>query len=452
MVIPVFTIDMPVYFKLLELRLNAFNPARCMIPFLALVLALAGPVMADRDAAEMNQPGRINAADQVDKPYLLLISIDGFRWNFADLQDTPAIDRIAALGLKAEALQPVFPTLTFPNHYSIATGVRPASHGIVANEFPNEDGTHWYHYKDRSTVQDGRWYLAEPIWVTAEKQGMVSAAYFFVGTEADVAGVRPSHWRAFDAAVSGEERVAQVLSWLSEPPETRPHLITLYFEDVDEYTHRNGPGSAESLEAIRRVDAQLQLLLDGIGKLAHGNEVYVLLVSDHGQASYNSAEPTLVLDRIIDLEGTRSVDGGPYVFIHFEEVDVNRAERMRDVINGHWTCGSALLPTQAPAGWKMGSSARYPDLIVLAEPGCSVLSTADKQNKITPGDHGWSPEMREMRGIFYAMGPRIPPGLQIGVVQATDIYPLMLSILGLPAPHAMEGDPDKLPSLLMPAH
>jgi arylsulfatase A-like enzyme len=423
-----------------------------MIPrlFLTMALSLITPALSFGGQTGGAGSGGVNAAEQLDKPYLLLVSIDGFRWDFADLQDTPAIDRIAENGLKAQALQPAFPTLTFPSHFTIATGVRPASHGIVANEFPNEDGSRWYQYKDRSSVQDGQWYLAEPVWVTAEKQGMVTAAYFFVGTEADVAGVRPTHWRPFDASISGEERVTQVLGWLSEPPETRPHLITLYFEEVDNHTHWSGPGSAESLQAIRHVDAQIQLLLDGIEDLAHGNEVYVLLVSDHGQASYNPEEPTLVLDRIIDLEGTRSVEGGPYVFIHFEEADVNRAERMRDVINEHWTCGRAMLPTQTPPAWKMGSSARYPDLIVLADPGCSVLSTADKQIKISTGDHGWSPEMPEMRGIFYAMGPRIPRGIKIGVVDTTDIYPFMLSILGLPAPHAMEGDPDKLPSLLLP--
>jgi predicted AlkP superfamily pyrophosphatase or phosphodiesterase len=385
-----------------------------MIPrlFLTMALSLITPALSFAGQTGGTGSGGVNAAEQLDKPYLLLVSIDGFRWDFADLQDTPAIDRIAENGLKADALQPVFPTLTFPNHFSIATGVRPASHGIVANDFPNEDGSRWYRYKDRSSVQDGQWYLAEPIWVTAEKQGMVTAAYFFVGTEADVAGVRPTHWRPFDASISGEERVAQVLSWLSEPPETRPHLITLYFEEVDVHTHSSGPGSAESLQAIRRVDAQVQRLLDGIESLPHGNEVYVLLVSDHGQASYNP---------------------------------------MRDVINEHWTCGRAMLPTQSPPAWNMGSSARYPDLIVLADPGCSVLSTADKQNKINTGAHGWSPEMPEMRGIFYAMGPRIPRGIKIGIVDATDIYPLMLSILGLTAPHAMEGDPDKLPSLLLPA-
>jgi hypothetical protein len=418
---------------------------------LALLLSAAAPAMILAGQTGGEGSGRVNAPEQAEKPYLVLVSIDGFRWDFPDLQETPAIDRIAARGIKAEALQPVFPTLTFPNHYTIATGVLPASHGIVANQFPHEDRDRWYHYKDRSSVQDGRWYLSEPIWVTAEKQGMVSAAYFFVGTEADVAGIRPSHWRAFDASISGEDRVQQVLGWLSEPARTRPHLITLYFEDVDDYTHWHGPGSAESLDAIKRVDAQLLQLLDGIERLAHGDEVYVLLVSDHGMAGYDSTRPTLILDQILDLEGALSVEGGPYVFLHFEDLDPGRAEQMRNTINGRWTCGRALLPTEAPPAWKMGSNGRSPDLIVIADAGCSVITTLEKQNKITPGDHGWPPEMPEMRGIFYAMGPRIPPGIQIGVVQAADIYALMLSILGLPAPHQIEGDADWLPSLLLPA-
>jgi len=429
--------------KLLSRRLLL----RC---FLILVLVLVSPLLMPGERANDKGSERVNAADQMEKPYLVLVSIDGFRWDFPDLQNTSALDQLAANGLKAEALQPVFPTLTFPNHYSIATGLLPRNHGIVANEFPHEDGDRWYHYKDRGTVQDGKWYLAEPIWVTAEKQGMVSAAYYFVGTEADVAGVRPSYWYAFDASISGEERVQQVLSWLSEPPLTRPHLITLYFEDVDDNTHWHGPGSVQSLEAIQRVDTWLQLLLDGIKGLAHGKEIYVMLVSDHGMASYRAAEPTLVLDQFINLEGTRIVEGGPYVFIHLDDPDLVRAGQMRDAINRRWTCGRALLPGQAPPAWNLGNNARNPDLIVIANPGCSVISTPQKRNKITPGDHGWPPEMLEMKGIFYAMGLRIPAGMQIGVVQATDIYPLMLSILGLSSPHPVDGNPDWLPSLLLP--
>jgi predicted AlkP superfamily pyrophosphatase or phosphodiesterase len=437
---------MPVYFKNLEPRLNELRLGL----LLALFLALPGLVAAGQDASQTQRHERTNAVEQMGKPYLVLVSIDGFRWDYPELPETPALDRIATMGMRAEALQPVFPTLTFPNHFSIATGVYPASHGIVANEFPHESGNGWYHYKDRSTVQDGRWYQAEPIWVTAEKQGMLTAAYYFVGTEADVAGIRPSSWHVFDASVSGAERVEQVIEWLSEPPETRPHLLTLYFEDVDDDTHWYGPGSPESLEAIRRVDSQLQMLLDGIGNLAHADEVYLVLLSDHGMAAYSEGEPTLVLDQLVSLEGSRSVEGGTYVFLHFEQADRARAERIRNTVNQGWNCGRALLPDEAPSGWRTGSGGRFPDLLLMADPGCAVISTEDRRGKITPGDHGWVPEMPEMRGIFYAMGPRIPAGLRIGVVQATDVYPLMMSILGLTAPHPMEGDSKWLPSLLLP--
>ena len=158
--------------------------------------------------------GGINAPAQRDKPYLILISIDGFRWDYQALYKTPALDRLAAGGVRAESLQPVFPTLTFPNHYSIATGLYPANHGIVANDFPDPDSGDWYQYQIARIVQQGRWYGGEPIWVAAEKNGMVSAAFFFVGTEADIGGVPPTYWNRFDANVSGGTRVKQVLKYV----------------------------------------------------------------------------------------------------------------------------------------------------------------------------------------------------------------------------------------------
>jgi predicted AlkP superfamily pyrophosphatase or phosphodiesterase len=397
----------------------------------------------------------VNALGQRDKPYLVLVSIDGFRWDYPSLVDTPALDRMAAAGLKAEALQPVFPTQTFPNHFSIATGLPPAQHGLVGNDFPDESRTRWYHYKDRATVQDGDWYLAEPIWVTAARQGMVTAAYYFVGTEAPVGGVRPDHWRAFDSEVPPEQRVRQVLDWLAEPPASRPHVITLYFEQVDDHSHWSGPGSAESLRAIRDVDRQLGVLLDGIGALPHGDEVYVLVVSDHGNAAYLPDREPLVLDRLVDLDGVRAVEGGPFVHLYFPPGAGRRAAAARDLINAHWDCGRALLPEDAPAAWNVSASPRFPDLIVLADRGCAVLSTPAMAHKITQGDHGWAPEVPEMRGIFYAVGPRIPPGARPGVLQVTDIHPLMLSILGLeascPPGHVAGAAPDPLSALLLPA-
>ena len=438
---------MPVYCISIERHLNAFRRLRRGLALLLLALSMARPLAAENGAAILEA----NAPEQMGKPYLVLVSIDGFRWDFPDLANTPALDRIAARGMKAEALQPVFPTLTLPNHYSIATGLYPARHGIVANEFPHESGRYWYHYKDRGTVQDGRWYQAEPIWVTAEKHGMRSAAYYFVGTEANVAGVWPSSWHKFDAKTSNADRVAKVLNWLAAPPATRPHVITLYFEDVDDHAHWHGPGSPESREAITRVDGEIGKLLDGIEALDHADEIYVIVLSDHGQAAYLADQPTLVLDEIVSLDGTRSVEGGTYVFVHFEQADPERATELRDAINTRWNCGRALLPSEAPAAWRVLDSPRHPDLLVMADPGCAVLSTEGKQGKITPGDHGWPPEMPEMKGIFYAMGPRIPAGARSGVLNVTDVYPLMMSILELPYPHSIQGDPGLPGSLLSPA-
>lgn len=411
--------------------------------FLFLFLFFTG----DSAAAETGSGGR-NTPVQLNKPYLVLISIDGFRWDYPDLYPTSAINSIAERGLKAEAMQPAFPTLTFPNHYSIATGMLPAHHGLVANIFPGETAGSWYNYKNRTTVQDGNWYLAEPIWVTAEKQGMVTAAYFFVGTEADVQGIRPTHWREFDQSHSGDQRIRQVLRWLAKPAETRPHLVTLYFEEVDVYTHRHGPGSKESIESISRVDEQIGHLLDGIKSLPFAEDVYIVLLSDHGQGRYESQNAVFVLDRHVNLDSARIVDGGSYVFIHFESDDATRAVKTRDSINRLWGCGRAMLPENAPRSWMVKDSARFPDIIVQADPGCAVISTASKSYKVTPGVHGWPPEMPEMRGIFMVSGPGIPAGSKTGVVHVTDIFPLMVKILGLDHPGSIDGDPGRLADLL----
>lgn len=413
-------------------------PDALPVALLILLLVLAGPLAG----------APLNAPEQRDKPYLVLVSIDGFRWDLPTLGETPALDRMAAAGLKAKALQPVFPTQTFPNHFSIATGQLPARHGLVGNEFPDDQRARWYHYKDRATVEDGDWYLAEPIWVTAARQGMVTAAYYFVGTEAPVGGVRPDHWHAFDPNVPGEQRVHKVLEWLGEPPERRPHVITLYFEQVDDHSHWSGPGSAEALQAIRDVDRNIGVLLDGIASLPHGDQIYVLVVSDHGSAAYRPDREPLVLEGLVDLQGVRAVEGGPFVYLYFPPGEAGRAAAARDTINAHWDCGRAMLPQEAPADWGLTGSPRFPDLIVLADGGCAVLSTASMGHKITPGDHGWAPEMPEMRGIFYAIGPRIPPGSRTGVLRVTDIHPLMLSILGLQPAQGAAADP--LSTLLLP--
>jgi len=406
---------------------------------IAVLLLIAGVVHAAGS-------GGVNAPAQRDKPYLVLVSLDGFRWDYPDTGNTPALDRIAAGGVRAERMIPVFPTLTFPNHYSIATGLYPARHRLVGNKFPNADRSAWYSLRDRDAVQDGRWYGGEPVWVAAEKAGMVTAAYYFVGTEAAVQGVPLSYWSPFDASVPGRARVRRVLEWLAMPAESRPHFVTLYFEDVDTATHRYGPGSAEARAAIVRVDGYLGALLDGIAGLPIADRVYVFVVSDHGQLEKKIDDDILVIDELADLHGVDVVDHGAAAFLY--TADAARAGEIHDVINGHWTHGRAYLRSETPPAWQVTAAAGFADVIVQADPGWLVYSTSSRVERRSRGDHGWAPEAPGMHAIFLASGPRLPKGVRTGPIRAVDVYPLMMAVLGLPVTMAIDGDASKLVPLL----
>lgn len=398
--------------------------------------------------AQAGGSGGVNAPGQQHKPYLVLVSLDGFRWDYPARFSTPALDRLAAGGVRAKSLVPVFPTLTFPNHYSIATGLYPAAHGLLGNRFYSADRSRFYSMRDRTSVEDGSWYKGTPIWVAAEQAGMVSAAFFWVGTEAPVDGVRPTHWRRYDGAVPPAERVAQVLDWLRLPAAQRPHMLSLYFDDVDRASHRHGIDSPETRAAVKQVDSYLAELMAGIESLPVADEVYLLVVSDHGQADYQPGHTTFLLDSVVELDGLEVVDHGSVAFVYFRQPDPARARSMREAINGAWRHGRALLPADAPASWRLGSADGYADLIVLAEPGYSVRSSAPDRPYRNRGDHGWAPEVEAMHGVFLARGPRLPAGRLVPAVRAVDIYPLMEAILELPGTTATDGDPLLLPGLL----
>jgi len=392
--------------------------------------------------------GGVNSKPQQAKPYLVLVSIDGFRWDYMDRYPTPGMHRIAAAGSRAERLLPVFPTLTFPNHYSIATGLYPAHHGLVANDFPDPERDKWYSLRNRETVEDPGFYAGEPIWVSAETQGMVAAAFFFVGTEAPIMGVPPTHWRSYDKKIPGTARVDQVLAWLADAPQHRPHVYTLYFEDVDDSSHWYGPDSVENAGAIGRVDAYMGRLLDGIEKLPHADDVNIILLSDHGQGAYVENQRPYVLADYVNLDGARIVEGGSYLFLHLDHDDPGRAAAIAATVNAGWDHGHAYLPADAPAQWHVDGNPGFPDVILMPETGYAVLSRMDKVGKINAGDHGWAPESPAMHGFFVACGPNITPGLSLGAVKNIDIYPLMLSILGLQGPQLMDGDAAGLADIL----
>ena len=402
------------------------------------------------NAAAAAGSGGVNAPENWNRPYLILVSIDGFRWDYQDLYDTPALDQIAAQGVRADAMIPVFPTLTFPNHYSIATGLFPANHGLIGNKFPSKDGSKFYSLQDRETVQDGTWYGGEPIWVAAERNGLVSAAYYFVGTEAAVDNVPMSYWHTYDKSISGMSRVDQVLQWLSMPREQRPHLVTLYFEDVDTATHDHGPDSAQSIASIEAVDEYLNHLMAGIAALPIADQVYLVIVSDHGQSGFKQDAAPLIIDQVASLDGLTVVDHGTAAFIYMPGQDPHRVEELRDAINQSWKHGRAMLRSEVPQNWQVTETAGFADLIVQADPGYSVYSSTQKAGHASLGDHGWAPEFSDMQGIFLASGPRLPKGTRIPAIDVVDVYPLMMAILDLPITIKIDGDPQLLPGLLEP--
>jgi predicted AlkP superfamily pyrophosphatase or phosphodiesterase len=406
---------------------------------------LAAALLAE--AAEAPGSGGRNAAGKADSPYLVLISIDGFSSDYLSIYPTPALDRIAASGVRAESLRPVFPSLTFPNHYSIATGLYPSEHGIVSNRFPDETRGSWYKLSDRNSVEDGRWYSGEPIWVAAEKHGLVSAAYYFVGTEAAIQGIRPSHWNSFDASVPGSDRVARVVEWLTWPEEIRPRLITLYFEHVDTAGHDFGRGSPELARAVAEVDANIGRLLDAIADQGLAGEVNVLVVSDHGQANYVDPEASFVLREHIDLAGLEIISGGAYAWIYQQQPDRERALAIRDAINENWPHGRAVLRDEAPAEWRVTDSSRYPEIFIVPDVGHGVVVEPEGLERLTKGDHGWEPSEKAMHGIFLASGPGLPGGVTVGEISVIHVYPLMLELLQIESSPVLP-DRDRLRPML----
>ncbi len=399
----------------------------------AVVCALLLPLAACVPPPDSGPPDPgVNEARHADAPYVVILSLDGFRHDYLDLYPSPALQGLARDGVRAERMIPVFPTKTFPSHFSIATGLYAEHHGLVGNRFWAPDKQGFYSIGDREVVEDGTWYRGEPIWVTAERQGMRTAAFFFVGTEADVGGVRPTRWKRYDDSVPNAERVDTVLAWLREPPETRPHLVTLYFSDLDDVGHRDGPESPEVAAAVASVDAHLGTLVDGIAALPHADRVYLVVLSDHGmlKAEAARAQP---LD-LSPFPGVQMEEGGPYASLRVAEGGPERLPGLRDSIQALLGEAEVWMRQDVPERLHYSADARIGDLVILASPGATVV-TPDRMPRRDAFTHGWDNQTPEMGAIFLAKGPGIVPGQRIGAFEAVNVYPWLAHILGLdPAP------------------
>jgi predicted AlkP superfamily pyrophosphatase or phosphodiesterase len=390
-------------------------------------------------------PAPSPAPAAADRPFVVLVSVDGMAPDFLERVATPAFDRIAAAGVRAEALIPVYPTKTFPNHYSLATGLRPARHGLVDNAFWDPDLGAMYRLADRESVRDGRFYDGEPIWVTAERQDVRAASYFWVGTEAPVQGVQPTEFRYYDGSVPPVARVDTVLYWLSRPEPERPHLVLLYFDEPDGTAHDHGPAAPEVDAMVAGMDRVIGRLLDGLAALPIADRVNLVIVSDHGMAEVPE-ENVIYLEDMVDLDGVRTIHNVTQVMLHFDGDEARRDEVVR-AIREQVDRVTVHLRDETPAHWHYRSNPRIGDVLVTTDLGW-ILRRRGGRGWTGGGMHGWDPRHPEMAGIFLATGPAFREGVTVPAFENIHVYPLLAEILGLEPAMDIDGRLDEVRGLL----
>lgn len=375
------------------------------------------------------------------RPTVILISIDGFRFDYLAKYEPPNLRSLAREGVQAKWMTASFPTKTFPNHYAIVTGLYPQNNGIVENSVYDTATKTTFGMDKREEVQDSRWWLGEPIWVTAEKQGQRAAPFFWPGSEAEIAGKRASYWMPYNGNLPNEARVDRVLSWLDLPAGERPTFLTLYFSDVDHAGHEFSPDATETRDAVLKVDSALGRLIDGLKARNIFEQVNVIIVSDHGMATQDPNN-TIVLDEMFDTNLAEKV------LWTSEIVSIFPKEGAEDAI--YKSLKSKLPPSakvyrksELPARLHYSNSPRIAPLLVLPDEGW-ILTTrkrfeerkAKGETRGLRGGHGYDNELQSMRATFIAHGSAFKKGALIEPFENIQIYNLMTRILGLtPAPN-----------------
>lgn len=374
-------------------------------------------------------------------PYhpVILVSIDGLRPDYLDRGVSPVLNGLAARGARPPFMRPSFPSVTFPNHYTLVTGLRPDHHGIVANtmEDPDIPGVQ-FSMSNRDATTDRRWWDGgEPIWVTAEKHGIRTGTMFWPGSEAAVHGVRPSEWKPFDAKVSNVDRVDTVLGWLNKPSPRRPGLVTLYFDEVDHEGHENGPDSPEVTKAVGDIDRAIGHLVDGLA--ARHIDADIVVVSDHGMAPI-SPDRIIRLNDMMASSSYRLIVGGPVGGIAPASGKDAAVAAALLKPHDHMQC---WRKADVPARFVFGHNRRVPPFICLAEMGWMISTDGKGSEATNRGAHGYDNASPEMRATFIAAGPDIRSGTALQAFDNVDVYPFVMALLHL-APLQSDGTLDPL--------
>ena len=398
--------------------------------YIIVLLALIG-------SAAYAQPGK----DQVT----VVLSLDGFRWDYPVKTATPTLDMMARNGVKAVSLIPSFPSKTFPNHYTLATGLVPDHHGIVNNSFYDPLLGKSFSLGNTEAKFDPAFYGGEPIWVTAEKQGVKTASFFWPGSDVAIQGLHPGRWKEYDQSVTFMQRIDTIIKWLQLPQQQRPKLIMAYYHEPDGAGHDFGPDDPRTFRMVHEMDSMTGVLYDRIKKLPDGREINFIVVSDHGMGAISSERNVVLSDFIPAAWPVRIEGGNPNYNLY---ADKPWADSVCNALKGIRGI-KAWKPAEVPACLHYGTNPRVGDVIVVADSAWSVTLTKPK-NEYTGGTHGYDIRDTDIHAIFYATGPAFIKNFVQPSFPNVDVYPLLAYLLGI-KPAITDGDLNQVIMMLKPS-
>jgi predicted AlkP superfamily pyrophosphatase or phosphodiesterase len=382
------------------------------------------------------------AAVETRVPIVLLVSIDGFRSDYLDRGVTPILSRLAAEGVRGP-MRPSFPTKTYPNHWTLVTGLRPDRHGVVANrmEDPARPGETFTMDSDDPFW----WSAARPVWLDAERAGIRTAPLFWPGSNVAIGGYkdkpgdwethggeRPSDWQQFNQAIPQANRVDAVIDLLRRPAATRPKLLTLYFDTVDSAGHDFGPDDPRTLAAVAEVDRLIGTLVGGLAAL--GQPANLVIVADHGMGATSSTR-TIALDAIAPPEQYRAIETGPFATLVPQPGFEARLDKALLAPHAHMQC---WRKAEIPARLHYGRNPRVAPYLCLAEKGW-LIAEKPPASPAAGGNHGWDNQDPAMLALFVAHGPGFARGKTLPAFDNVDVYPLLRRLLGLPPASDVDG-------------
>ncbi len=372
--------------------------------------------------------------------YTVIVSLDGCRWDYPLWYHTPFLDSMAAKGISA-VMYPSFPSKTFPNHYTLATGLYPDHHGILANTFFDREKKSEYSIGDSVTRNDPYFYGGEPIWVTAEHQGVRTASVYWVGSDLAIKGTFPSYFLYYSKTprLNFDERVTKIINLLKQPENKRPHLVMAYFEEPDGCGHHYGPQGKETGSMVRSLDSLMSRLWQGIQSLPIGGDVNLIITADHGMTSI-SPERIVPVKKYLKSTWIVKVDGNVPGMIYTRPGCVDSVmTALKDVPHIH-----TWRKADVPAYLHFGTNRNIGDVVVLPDLGWLF----DDKPSSSKGNHGYDPTSSDMQAIFRAIGPDFKQGYaKPDKFKNVDVYPLLSHLLGVvPAPN--DGNLDEVNDIL----